>query len=64
MKPGHQQPDNGEFLTRVRNRTLHALPSVLRSRWLSLQAEPSGGVATEQNFSQRSTVHMVARWAL
>jgi hypothetical protein len=42
------------------NSTLHALPPVLRSPGLSLQAQPSGRAAAEQDFSQRSAVDVVA----
>jgi hypothetical protein len=41
-----------------------SLPPVLRSPGLSLQAEPSGGAAAEQDFSQRSTINMVAGAAM
>lgn len=40
--------------------TLHALPPVLGSPALSLQAQPSGRAASNEDFSQRSALDVVA----
>jgi hypothetical protein len=41
-------------------RTLHALQGLLASARLSLQAEPSGGAARDQDHGERSAVNVVA----
>ena len=41
-----------------------ALPPVLRSPGLSVQAQPSGGPASDEDFSQRSALDMLAGGAM
>jgi len=53
------------FMTRVSNtgpwtRTLHALPRLSGSSRLSLQTQPSGHTAAEQNYGRRSAIDVVA----
>ena len=43
-----------------RTGAIHAVQGLLRSARLSLQAQPSGGAATHEDFGERSAVNVVA----